>query len=233
MSKRLADELWPGKNPIGQTAILWKGQGNLPAEVIGVVGNMRERGLEQQPTLAVYFPAYGAMGATSLELVIHTRGTPEAVVPTLQSLVRAVDSNLPVSEARTFEEVVNRSVATRQFTMLLLSVFAGLALVLSAAGVYGVLAYTVARRTAEIGVRLALGASPGRVLSRVFSAGMYPVAAGLVLGANRLVLALAAHDDSAVRDPTERSRDLRHGDRRTDDRRGSRVLHPGPTGVAC
>ena len=183
VSKRLADELWPGKNPIGRTAILWKGQGNLPAEVIGVVGNMRERGLEQQPTLAAYFPAYGAMGATSLELVIHTRGTPEAVVPTLQSLVRAVDSNLPVSEARTFEEVVNRSVATRQFTMLLLSVFAGLALVLSAAGVYGVLAYTVARRTAEIGVRLALGASPGRVLSRVFSAGMYPVAAGLVLGA--------------------------------------------------
>jgi predicted permease len=183
ISKRLADELWPGRNPVGQTATMWKGQGNLPAEVIGVVGNMRERGLEQRPTLAVYFPAYGAMGGTSLDLVIHTRGTPEALVPTLQTLVRNVDGNLPVSEVRTLEEIVNRSVATRRFTMLLLSVFAGLALILSAAGVYGVLAYTVARRTAEIGVRLALGASPRRVLTRVFSAGMLPVAAGLIVGA--------------------------------------------------
>jgi predicted permease len=182
ISKRLADELWPGKNPVGQTAILWKGQGNLPGEVIGVVGNMRERGLEQRPTLAVYFPAYGAMSATTLNVVMHTRGAPEAVVPVFQSLVRSIDASLPVSEVRTLEEVVSRSVATRRFTMLLLAVFAVLALILSAAGVYGVLAYTIARRTAEIGVRLALGASPGRVLRRVFSAGMYPVAAGLVLG---------------------------------------------------
>jgi putative ABC transport system permease protein len=184
ISKRVADELWPGVNPVGKTALLWKGQGNIAAEVIGVVGNMRERGLEQNPTLAVYLPAYGTMGgATSLELVMHTRGAPEATIPQLQSLVRDVDPNLPVSEARSFEDVVTRSVATRRFTMLLLVVFAGLALVLSAAGVYGVLAYTVARRTAEFGVRLALGASPGRVLARVFSAGMYPVATGLAIGA--------------------------------------------------
>ena len=183
VSRRLADELWPGRNPVGQTARLWKGQGDMPAEVIGVVGNMRERGLEQEPTFAVYLPAYGAMGVTSLQLVLHTRGAPEAVMPMLQGLVRGVDANLPVSDVRTLEDVVNRSVATRRFTMLLLSVFAGLAAVLAAAGVYGVLAYTVARRTAEIGVRLALGASPGHVLRRVFSAGMYPVAAGLVLGA--------------------------------------------------
>lgn len=183
VSKRLADELWPGRNPVGQTAQLWKGQGNMAAEVIGVVGNMRERGLEQEPTFAVYLPAYGAMGVTSLQLVMHTRGASEAVIPILQGLVRGVDANLPVSDVLTLEQVVTRSVATRRFTMLLLTVFAALAAVLAAAGVYGVLAYTVARRTAEIGVRLALGASPGRVLSRVFSTGMYPVAVGLVFGA--------------------------------------------------
>ena len=183
VSKRLADQLWPGRNPIGQTAILWKGQGDLPGEVIGVVGNMRERGLENDPTLAVYFPAYGALGTTTLQLVLHTRGEPEAVVPSLQSVVRAIDPNLPVSDARTLEDLVDRSVAPRRFTMTLLAVFSALAVVLTAAGVYGVLAHTVARRTGEIGVRLALGASPGDVLARVFTAGMYPVAVGIVAGA--------------------------------------------------
>jgi putative ABC transport system permease protein len=183
VSKRLADQLWPGKNPVGQTAILWKGQGNLPGEVIGVVGNMRERGLENDPTLAVYFPAYGAMAATTLQLVIHTRQDPRALIPTLQTVVRDVDANLPVSDIHTLEDVVNRSVATRRFTMVLLTTFAGLALILSAAGVYGVLAYSIARRTTEFGVRLALGASPAQVVGRVLSTGMAPVLVGLTIGA--------------------------------------------------
>jgi predicted permease len=183
VSKRLADELWPGRNPIGQTAILWKGQGDLPGEVIGVVGNMRERGLENDPTLAVYFPAYGALGTTTLQLVMHTRVEPHMAIPAFQNVVRAIDPNLPISDIRTLDEIVTRSVATRRFTMVLLTVFSILAVLLAVAGVYGVLAYTVSRRTAEIGVRLALGASPGGVLRRVFSGGMYPVVAGLAAGA--------------------------------------------------
>jgi putative ABC transport system permease protein len=182
VSKRLADLLWRGESPIGRTAILWKGQSNRPGEVIGVVGDMRERGLEEPPTYAVYFPAYGALGVTTLQLVMHTEGRPEALVPALRSVVADIDPGLPVSGVRTLEEVVTRSVATRRFTMLLLAVFAGLAVILAAAGVYGVLAYTVARRTAEIGVRLALGAAPRQVLRRVFARGMYPVLAGLAVG---------------------------------------------------
>jgi putative ABC transport system permease protein len=182
ISQRLAEQLWRGENPVGKTAILWKGQGNRQAEVIGIVGNMRERGLENDPTLAVYFPAYGALDATTLQLVMHTKGRPEAVVPALRAAVSSIDSNLPVSGIRTLEEIVTTSVGTRRFTMLLLAVFAGLALVLAVAGVYGVLAYSVARRTAEIGVRLALGAQRRQVLGRVFAYGMRPVLVGMVIG---------------------------------------------------
>jgi putative ABC transport system permease protein len=181
ISKRLADLLWPGQDPIGRTAILWKGQGEIRGEVIGVVGNMRERGLESDPTLAVYFPAAGS-ATTSLQLVLHTRGEPGAAIPAVRSLVTSIDPNLPVSNIRTFDEVVTASVATRRVTMLLLVTFAGVALVLAVAGVYGVLAYSVARRTSEIGVRIALGAQQRRVLRLVVVQGLRPVLAGIAVG---------------------------------------------------
>jgi putative ABC transport system permease protein len=181
ISKRLADLLWPGQDPIGRTAILWKGQSQVRGEIVGVVGNMRERGLENDPTLAVYFPAGGTAG-TSLQLVLYTRGEPMAAVPAIRSLVTSIDPNLPVSNVRTLEDVVDASVATRRVTMLLLVTFAGVALVLALAGVYGVLAYTISRRTSEIGVRIALGAQHGRVLRLVVAQGMRPVLAGVAVG---------------------------------------------------
>jgi predicted permease len=181
VSKRVADLLWPGQDPIGRTIVLWKGQGDNRAEVIGVVGNMRERGLESDPTLAVYLPA-GRGSATSLQLVMHTLGRPEDTVPALRSAIAGVDRRLPVSNVRSFDDVVAASVATRRFTMLLLAGFAGLALVLALAGVYGVLVYSVARRTNEIGIRLALGAAHGSVLRLVVAQGLRPVFVGLAVG---------------------------------------------------
>jgi putative ABC transport system permease protein len=189
ISKRTADLLWPGENPIGRTAILWKGQSNRRGEVIGVVTDMRERGLEQGPTLAVYFPSGGALATTTLQLVVHTRGRPQDVVPALRTTVAGVDASLPVSNIRTLEEVVTASLAARRMTMWMIAAFAGLALLLALAGVYGVLAYSVTRRTSEIGVRLALGAEHGRVVRTVLSQGMRPVVIGAALG---LAAALAA-----------------------------------------
>jgi putative ABC transport system permease protein len=182
ISKRAADRLWPGQDPIGRTAILWKGQSNRLGEVIGVVADMRERGLENDPTLAVYFPAGGAMNGTTLQLVMHTRVPPQQVIPAVRTVVNSVDPNLPVSNIRTLAEVVTASVATRRLTMWLLATFAALALVLALAGVYGVLAYSVARRTSEIGVRLALGAEHHIVLRSVVATGMRPVVIGAAIG---------------------------------------------------
>jgi putative ABC transport system permease protein len=181
VSKRVADMLWPGQNPIGRTAILWKGQSNLRGEVVGVVADMRERGLEADPTVAVYFPAYGTASA-SLQVVLHTSGRPQDVVPAIQTTVKSVDPNLPVSNIRTLDDMVSASVATRRMTMMLLVIFAGLALVLALAGVYGVLAYSVSRRTSEIGVRVALGAQHSRVLRLILGQGLRPVIAGALVG---------------------------------------------------
>ncbi len=189
ISKRTANLLWPNENPIGKTAILWKGQGNRLTEIIGVVGDMRERGLENDPTLAVYFPAGGAMDATTLQLVVHTKASSHQAIPSLRAAIAAVDPNLPVSNIRTLDEVVTASVATRRITMWLLIAFAGLALMLALAGVYGVLAYSISSRTSEIGVRLALGAEHRRVLRTMIVQGMMPVFAGAAVG---LAIAIAA-----------------------------------------
>jgi predicted permease len=181
VSKRVADTLWPGQNPIGRTIILWKGQGDSRGEVIAVVADMRERRLDADPTLAVYFPTYGtAMG--SMQIVMHTRGRPQDVIPAARTVVAGVDASLPISNFRTLEEVVTASVATRRMTVMLLVIFAVLALVLALAGVYGVLAYSVVRRTVEIGVRLALGAEHRGVLRLVVAQGLRPVLAGVAVG---------------------------------------------------
>lgn len=181
VSKRVADLLWPGQDPIGRTAILWKGQSNRPAEIIGVVGNMRERGLEADPTLAVYFPSSGAASA-SMQIVMHTQSRPQDIVPAVRTVVNSVDPNLPISDVRTLEEIVTASVATRRLTMTLLVIFGGLALVLALAGIYGVLSYSVTRRTSEIGVRLALGAEHRQVLRVIIGQGMRPVVIGAMIG---------------------------------------------------
>jgi putative ABC transport system permease protein len=114
--------------------------------------------------------------------VMHTRGRPGEAAPVLRRIVGQIDSTLPVSGFRTLEEIVTQSVATRRFTMLLLVVFAGLALVLALAGVYGVLAYSIARRTSELAVRIALGAGHRRILRLVVLEGMRPVMAGAAVG---------------------------------------------------
>ena len=143
---------------------------------------MRERGLEAGPTLAVYFPSGGAIATTTLQLVVHTKGRPQDVAPALRTTIAGVDASLPISNIRTLEEVVTASLAARRMTMWLIAAFAGLALLLALAGVYGVLAYSVTRRTSEIGVRLALGAEHGRVLKTVLSQGLRPVLIGAAVG---------------------------------------------------
>jgi len=181
ISQRLAERLWPGEDPIGRKALLWKGQGDTPAEIIGVVGNMRERGLDSDPTLAVYIPYLGT-GSTPVQFVVHAAGDPQKLMPAMRAALSQIDSSLPIARVQTFDQIVDRSLSGRRFNTLLLSAFAGVALLLALAGIYGVLAYAVARRTAEIGVRVALGATSQNILRLIIGQGMRPILAGIVAG---------------------------------------------------
>jgi predicted permease len=181
VSQRLADLLWPGEDAVGKQAILWKGQGDNRAEVVGVVGNMRERGLSEPPTLAVYLPSYGS-GSSYMFFAIHTTMPKEALVPMVRATLSNLDPSLPLSTIQTMEEIVAASTATRRFTVILLGAFAGLALILALVGIYGVMSYSVSRQTAEIGVRMALGATNDRVLRQILLKGMKPVVVGIAVG---------------------------------------------------
>jgi predicted permease len=181
ISKRVAELLWPGQNPVGRRMAIWKEQGNSTAEVIGVVADQRERGLDSEPTRTVYLPSNGA-GFSPAEFVVHASSDPAKIVPALRSVLAEIDPNLPMSDILRLEEVVTRSLAPRRFNMLLLAAFAGVALVLATTGIYGVLAYSVARRTPEIGVRMALGASRRNILGLVVGQEMRQILAGIAIG---------------------------------------------------
>ena len=180
ISERLAKLLFAGGDAVGKQVSLWKGQGGADAEVVGVTGDMRERGLAADPPLTVYLP-YG-QNAVPSEFVIHTSGNPLALMPTIRSIVAGLDPEVPIADVRSFDEVVYRSVAPQRFNTILLGVFSSLALLLATTGIYGVLSYSMSRRTSEIGLRVALGASSRGILRMTIAQGMRPVVAGLMLG---------------------------------------------------
>jgi putative ABC transport system permease protein len=142
---------------------------------------MRERGLEQDPTRAVYLPYYGNTWSP-IHFVVHTAGDPRAFVPVVRSLLAIIDPNPPIYDITELDETVASSVASRRLNTLLMAAFSVIAFVLALAGVYGVLAYTVSRRTSEIGIRIALGATPQKLLSQVIRHGMSPVLSGIAVG---------------------------------------------------
>ena len=180
ISQHLAKLLFGNQDAVGKRVALW-GNSSLDAEVIGVVADSRERGPAHSPTLTVYLP-YGRNAPVS-EFVLHTRCNPLALAPTVRAIVAKLDPNLPVADVRSFEEVVDRSLSPQRFNVILLSSFGGLALLLATTGIYGVLAYSMNRRTAEIGLRIALGATRANILGIVLRQGMRPAFAGVLLGA--------------------------------------------------
>jgi|SRR5579859_686152 len=177
----LATRHWPGQDAIGKRLKL-SGSKEPWRTVVGVVKDIRERGLLLDMKPAVYVPVNQVERPSADYLAVRTAQDPTSVKNAVQSAVWAVDGEQPVALIRTMDQLLEESVADRTRPMTLLGIFAGLALVLACIGVYGVLAYSVARRTREIGVRMALGARPGDVTRMILGRGIKLSAVGLLAG---------------------------------------------------
>ncbi|MEZ5319604.1 MAG: ABC transporter permease [Vicinamibacterales bacterium] len=174
-----ARRFFPDQDPLGHEISLW----GTNRRIVGVVADERFHGLTAAAPLAVYLPLAQAPSTDGAGvLLVRTAGAGPAVGPELRNAIRAVDPGLAVFGIEPLDETVARSIADRRFTMLLLGVFALMAFVLAAIGIHGVLSYSVAQQTREIGIRLALGASPERLLRRVVADGVRLAAIGLVVG---------------------------------------------------
>ncbi len=181
VSETLARNSWPGEDPIGKRlSVSWDGM--ISSEVIGVVADVRHNSLDAVPRGTIYY-AYPQFPIFSfMNLVVRSSSDPTALVTSIRREVSQLDADLPVYNVTTMRELVEGSVADERFNMLLLGLFAALALLLASIGIYGVISYSVTQRTHEIGIRVALGAEQARVLRLVIQRGMGLAVAGVVIG---------------------------------------------------
>jgi putative ABC transport system permease protein len=176
----LARQHWPRESPIGKHIVMSWGEA-VDAEVIGVVGDVRLAALDTEPRGTLYW-AEDQLPNDFMTLTVRTQGDPRRLVGEIKAKIGAIDPDVPVAGAKTLDEVKAESLTSRRFTTLLLEIFAGVALALAALGNYGVLAFSVAERTQEIGIRMALGARAEDVLLMVIRQGMRLAFAGLAIG---------------------------------------------------
>jgi putative ABC transport system permease protein len=180
-NRSLADELWPGDDPIGKTiAMPW--QDTLIAEVVGVVGDVRHNGPDVEPRPKLYWHHVQWQARQHMSVVLRAEGDVRSLIGPLRAEVKAADPNLPVYNVRTMGALIDQTLAQKRFIMLTLGLFAIVALVLATVGVYGVISYSVSRRTREIGVRMAMGATSGKVALRVVRGGLGLALVAVVLG---------------------------------------------------
>lgn len=179
VSKGLARRNWSDDDPVGRRISLDRGR--TWRTVVGVVGDVRQTGLDREPKDSVYLPFLQFPGF-SFTLFVRTLNDPRAVAEQVRAEARSLDPDVAVSNIRTLEEIRHDALSSPRLTTVLLGLFAALALAISSAGLAGVIAYAVSQRTREIGIRMALGAEPGRVLTMLLCQGMGSVVIGLGLG---------------------------------------------------
>ncbi len=178
ISAALARKLWPGLDPIGRKL----SENDRILEVVGITPDIRSTSLDHDPVNMTYVP-YWQRPRLAASLLVRTAMDPRSIAGAMRSTIWKLDSEVPIPEIRTLDEMMSRSVAERRFQMLLVALFAAAALSLAGLGTYGVVSYAVARRRPEMGIRMALGASRIDVLRMVLGQGMAPVVSGLVMGA--------------------------------------------------
>ncbi|HEV7684074.1 MAG TPA: ADOP family duplicated permease, partial [Pyrinomonadaceae bacterium] len=181
INETMARRYWPAEDPIGKRLTVGLPRpGNPPATIVGVAKDLPQR--LDSPAQADWYLSRPAARPQNQILFVRTAGDPAALASSIRSIVASIDRNQPVANIKTMSDVVADTVAPRKFNMALLTLFAGIALALAALGIYGVVAYSVAQRTHEVGIRLALGAQKSDVLGLLIKNGMLLTLIGVALG---------------------------------------------------
>ncbi len=179
INDELARIYFPGEDPIGKRISFDDRQSWM--SIVGVIADVKQLGLDSSAKPEVYFP-YLQVASPKMGIVVRTTSNPLSVAAAVKSQIQAIDKDLPIDNAKTMEQLLAESISGRRFNMLLLSVFAAVALVLAIVGIYGVMSYTVTQRTHESGIRVAVGAQPRDVFRMVIGQGMMLAILGVAFG---------------------------------------------------